>query len=521
MAYCGYAEFLIVIIFIVVVILLIILRLLFLVFIRNFDILVISFKVFRVGFFGDIEIMLTVWNLLFLFIVLIIRIRVAIFSFSYIRGVFVRNFMLLYLRFIFRIFWLIVNNNFYWIILGWDGLGVVSFLLIVFYINHESINNGLFTLFQNRVGDLFFVLFIVGVVELSISRRLILKWGILFLIIGRIVKSAQYPFNSWLLAAIRAPTPISSLVHSSTLVVAGVYILLQFRYCLREYLFVLKFIRVLTLLLRTLGLVVELDIKKLIAYSTLRHVSLIMFLLRLKLFKVTYFHLNIHAMFKSTIFICFGFVILASFHRQDKRLVSLVSLNPVMKVLYYFSRLCLIGLPFLRGFFSKDFIIEKVIEFNSEFLIVVLLLVFLRVRVYYGIKLLRLTNVFYSYSMVDKHYLGMFSVGLIRIIIVLIINIYLRLMLRLSLELLSFKIIIYFFILIFLVLRLISRINLKFNVYDKIKNFKEVWRLDLYLVDQYVYWTMNRVLSYVRIIGNIKLILLMNWWVVVFILVIF
>ena len=80
--------------------------------------------------------------------------------------------------------------------LGWDGLGVVSFLLIVFYINHERINNGLLTVFQNRIGDLFFVLFIVGVVELRMSGSLVLKYGIIFLILGRCVKRAQYPFNS-------------------------------------------------------------------------------------------------------------------------------------------------------------------------------------------------------------------------------------------------------------------------------------------------------------------------------------
>jgi NADH-ubiquinone oxidoreductase chain 5 len=276
------------------------------------------------------------------------------------------------------------------------------------------------------------------------------------------------------LAAIRAPTPISSLVHSSTLVVAGVYILLQFRYCLIDVLEVLKYIRVLTLLLRTTGLLFELDMKKLIAYSTLSHVSLIMFMLRIKLFKVVYFHLNIHAMFKSTIFICFGFVILVSFHRQDKRLVTLNNLNPLLKSLYYFSRLCLIGLPFLRGFFSKDFIIEKVIEFNKEFFLIFLLLVFLRVRVYYGMKLLNLTNVFYPYTMVEKNYLGIFGVIFIIIVIRSVINLYISLILSLSLEFISFKIMIYFFILIFLLLRILIKINLKFNGYDKIKNFKEL-----------------------------------------------
>jgi formate hydrogenlyase subunit 3/multisubunit Na+/H+ antiporter MnhD subunit len=171
---------------------------------------------------------------------------------------------------------------------------------------------------------------------------------------------------------------------------------------------------------------------------------------------------------------CFGFVILVSYHSQDKRLVSLNNLNPLLKRLYYFSRLCLIGLPFLRGFFSKDFIIEKIIEFNREFFLIFLLIVFLRVRVYYGMKLITLTNVFYSYTIIEKSYLGIFGVVVIILIITRIINLYVSLILSLRLEILSFKIVIYFFILIFLMIRVLININFKFNVYDKIKRFKEV-----------------------------------------------
>ena len=356
MTYCGYVEYLMVIIFITVIFLLINIFILIIIFIRNFNILIVSGKIFDVGFFGDFEIILSIWSFLFLFIVVLIRTRVLLFSFSYIRGLIVSNFIFLYLRFIFRILWLVLRNNFYWMILGWDGLGVVSFLLIIFYINHERINNGLFTIFQNRVGDLFFVLFIVGVVDLFIRQSLVVKWGLVFLIIGSSVKRAQFPFNSWLLSAIRAPTPISSLVHSSTLVVAGVYILLQYSYCLVDALEVLKYIRVLRLILRRLGLLFEVDIKKLIAYSTMRHVSLIIYLLRYKLYKIVYFHLNVHAMFKSLIFMCFGFLILSSFHSQDKRLVTLVNINPLIKIVYRFS--CL---------FFINYILQPLIIWNAPF----------------------------------------------------------------------------------------------------------------------------------------------------------
>ncbi len=453
--------------------------------------------------------------------VILIRTRVIVFSLSYISGFRVVNFVILYLLFILRMVWLIINNNFYWIIFGWDGLGVVSFLLIVYYINHERVNNGLFTLFQNRLGDLFFVLFMVGVLNIVMWRSLVLKWGVLFLVIGSCVKRAQFPFNAWLLSAIRAPTPISSLVHSSTLVVAGVFVLLQFQYCLIEGLAILKYISILTLTISSFGLLNELDIKKLIAYSTMSHVSLIMYFLRFKLFKIVYFHLNIHAMFKSLIFMCFGFVILASFHGQDKRLITLVNLNPLIKMVYYFSGLCLGGLPFLSAFFSKDFMIEKFIEFNFEFSYVFFLIFFLRVRVYYSLKLINLGSIVFSLSIVEKNYLGMWRIFLIRIFIILFINVFLTLVFSVTLEIFSFKIYIYLLIFIFFILGCFSNLNFKLNTYDKIKNIQEVWVLNFYNLDKFFYWEMFRFIEYLSVLSSVKFFLLMNWWVVVVVVVVF
>jgi len=181
----------------------------------------------------------------------------------------------------------------------------------------------------------------------------------------------------------------------------------------------------------------------------MNHVSLIIYLLRFKLFKLVYFHLNVHAIFKSLIFICFGFVILSSFHAQDKRLIFLLNLNPLIKIMYYFSCLCLIGLPFLSGFFSKDFIIEKIIESSIEILFVMLLLIFLSIRIYYSVKLLKLTSYLFSYSIIEKRWVGLGRVVTIRVVIILIINVYIRLVFSVRLELLSFKLSIYILIILF------------------------------------------------------------------------
>lgn len=508
-------------IYVVVLILIILVFIFFIIFLINKGIIVIRIKLINSLFFCDLELIFNIWNFIFLIIVLLITIRVLFFSFSYIRVYPVHNFIFLYLIFVLRIFWLVINNNFYWIIFGWDGLGVVSFLLIVFYINYESVTNGLFTIFQNRIGDLFFVFFLLYLISSIITLNNVLKFGLLILILGSCVKRAQVPFNAWLLAAIRAPTPISSLVHSSTLVVAGVYILLEFSYCLREYIGVLKFLRLLTLIISLFGLLNEIDIKKLIAFSTISHVGLILFMLSLGLCKITFFHLNIHAMFKSLIFICFGFTILNSYHRQDKRLVSYFSISPIIKIIYYFACFCLIGLPFLSGFFSKDFIIEKSIEFSVEMRNIFLLLLFLRIRIYYSIKLLKLYKVIYVINFIETQIIGLFGLIIIIAVSILIINVFIFMIFSVSLELINFKIMIYFFILCFLLLRVITNLNYKWDSYRKIIQIKELWLLDWYNLDKFIFWTIINSIEALVYLNNVKYILLINWWVIVLFIVLF
>lgn len=129
MVYCGYTEFSVVIIFIRLMFIFLVWLISIFILLLNIPVWVIRVKIIRQGIGLDWEILLNIWNLLFLRLVLIIRIRVIIFSIRYMSGVKVGNFIFLYIRFVFRIVWLILNNNFYWIILGWDGLGVVSFFV--------------------------------------------------------------------------------------------------------------------------------------------------------------------------------------------------------------------------------------------------------------------------------------------------------------------------------------------------------------------------------------------------------
>jgi len=218
----------------------------------------------------------------------------------------------------------------------------------------------MFTLFQNRLGDFFFIIILVYINYYLMVNLIFFTYLCLgLLILGACVKSAQFPFRFWLLSAIRAPTPISALVHSSTLVVAGVFVIMRFSYCLVEHMYVLELLSILTLFIRFLGLAFESDIKKLIAYSTINHVALMMFLIAVGLYKVAFFHLNIHAIFKSILFIGFGVVILVSYHNQVSSLISLGYSSPIFKVLYYFSCLSLSGLPFLVGFFFLKILLSR------------------------------------------------------------------------------------------------------------------------------------------------------------------
>ena len=132
-------------------------------------------------------------------------------------------------------FILVFSGNFFTVLLGWDGLGLISFCLVVFYNSFIRSESGLLTFFTNRIGDAFFMLsfFFFGISGLyffDFFYSSFFSFFLFFIFVGAITKRAQFPFSSWLPAAIAAPTPVSSLVHSSTLVTGGVYILLRFNY---------------------------------------------------------------------------------------------------------------------------------------------------------------------------------------------------------------------------------------------------------------------------------------------------
>lgn len=197
----------------------------------------------------------------------------------------------------------------------------------------------------------------------------------LFLVVTFMTKSALYPFSPWLPLAMAAPTPISALVHSSTLVTAGLYLIMRFYYLVFSWVFLcqlLLIVCVFTSFYAGINAVFEVDLKKLIALSTLSHLGFIGMAFFSGMFSLAFFHMLTHALFKSLLFMRIGDVITNLSHSQDLRYLSTGrGYVPRSCSTMFVSLLNLLGLPSLSGFFSKDLILESLNFSNSASLVVV------------------------------------------------------------------------------------------------------------------------------------------------------
>lgn len=255
---------------------------------------------------------------------------------------------------------IILSPSILGVILGWDGLGLISFCLVIYYQRLSAYSSGFITAASNRVGD---TLIILSVIWSRVRGRFVF-WescgGMGFFILACFTKSAQFPFSAWLPAAIAAPTPISSLVHSSTLVTAGVYMIIRFYECLLQAFLtqVLLIVSLVTILIAGVSALQEYDIKRLVAFSTLGQLGFITFILSLGHVYIAFFHLLIHALFKALLFICTGLVIHRSLGVQDLRKIGSLIISPLTRVRLNISIFRLIGMPFSSGFYSKDSLLE-------------------------------------------------------------------------------------------------------------------------------------------------------------------
>nr|YP_010227794.1 NADH dehydrogenase subunit 5 [Cryptocercus sanchaensis]UDD86554.1 NADH dehydrogenase subunit 5 [Cryptocercus sanchaensis] len=312
-------------------------------------------------------------SLIFMGFVFFISSLVILYSDDYMHGDLNMNrFIMLVLMFVVSMMFLIVSPNMISILLGWDGLGLVSYCLVIYYQNVKSYNAGMITFLSNRIGDvallmviawmlnfgswnyIYYLSFLKGSFEMNLIS--------IFVVLAALTSSAQIPFSSWLPAAMAAPTPVSALVHSSTLVTAGVYLLIRFEVVFMDWLnILLLLISGLTMFMSGLGANFEYDLKSIIALSTLSQLGLMISVLSLGLIGLSFFHLLTHALFKALLFMCAGVVIHFMNDSQDIRYMGVLSFQmPLTSSCLMISNFALCGMPFLAGFYSSDLILESI-----------------------------------------------------------------------------------------------------------------------------------------------------------------
>nr|QRV62422.1 NADH dehydrogenase subunit 5 [Graptodytes pictus] len=346
------------------------------------------------------SILLDWMSLLFMGLVLFISSMVIFYSEEYMLGdLNINRFIMLVLMFVFSMVLLIISPNLISILLGWDGLGLVSYCLVIYYQNEKSYNAGMITALMNRIGDVMLLIAIVWMLNFGswnyiyylnfFMNDLSMMVISLLVMIAAMTKSAQIPFSSWLPAAMAAPTPVSALVHSSTLVTAGVYLLIRFSSILGEKLCMyLLFIGVLTMFMAGLGANFEFDLKKIIALSTLSQLGLMMSVLGMGSLKLAFFHLLTHALFKALLFMCAGCIIHNLKGIQDIRFMgNMIVHMPLTCVIMNISNLALCGMPFLAGFYSKDLILEYISMMNINIMIYFLFFISTGLTVCYTFRL--------------------------------------------------------------------------------------------------------------------------------------
>jgi NADH-quinone oxidoreductase subunit L len=291
--------------------------------------------------------------------------------------------------FTFSMLMLVMANNFLQLFFGWEAVGLVSYLLIGFwYKRPTAIYANMKAFIVNRVGDFGFLIGIATLVFYAGSLNYtevfaeaegmrdatitlwpggtfgLLDVALIFLFIGAMGKSAQVPLHVWLPDSMEGPTPISALIHAATMVTAGIFMVARmsplYEFSVAALSFILVIGAITAFFMGLIGLVQN-DIKRVVAYSTLSQLGYMTVALGASAYAAGLFHLMTHAFFKALLFLAAGSVIIALHHQQDmRRMGGLRRYMPITYVTALIGSLALIGFPFFSGFFSKDGIIEAV-----------------------------------------------------------------------------------------------------------------------------------------------------------------
>lgn len=300
------------------------------------------------------------------------------------------RFMSLISLFTFFMLFLVSSDNFIQMFVGWEGVGICSFLLISFWFNRvKAVKAALKALVYNRVGDAGFIvgmLFIykyfktfdfcvieilshfmqdarflhrLGTLEINISIFDLISFFLLFGVVG---KSAQIGLHAWLPDAMEGPTPVSALIHAATMVTAGIFAVLRFSFIFERSsfaLFMMTMIGGITVFFGSIVSLTQFDVKKIIAYSTTSQLGYMLFACGVSNYTGAAFHLFNHAFIKALLFLAAGVVIHRLSGEQDlRKMGGLNNLMPLTYMYFLVGSLSLAGFPFFSGFYSKDLILE-------------------------------------------------------------------------------------------------------------------------------------------------------------------